>query len=59
MSSAAKNSVEAIRSSGDPHATEIFMRMFVQELSNSPPPASTSSAPPIFGSLASRRQPRR
>jgi hypothetical protein len=57
LSSAAKNSVEAIRNSGDPHATETFMRMFAQELGNNPPEPVTSSSP-VFGSLASRRPPR-
>jgi hypothetical protein len=59
LSSAAKNSVAAIRDSGDPYATETFMRLFTQELGNSPPPASTSSAAPVFGTLSPRRPPRR
>jgi hypothetical protein len=59
MASAVKNSVAVIRDSGDPYATETFMRLFFQELSNNPPASTASSAAPVFGAMGPRRPPRR
>jgi hypothetical protein len=58
LGSAARLSVEAIRSSGDPRAAETFMQLFAQELGNNTPPPATSSAP-VFGEMSPRRPPRR
>ena len=56
LSSAAKNSVAAIRNSDDPRAAETFLQFFVQELSATSPP--TASSAPVFRELSPRRPPR-
>lgn len=58
MSSAVKNSVAVIRDSGDPYATETFMGLFAQGARQQPTSADVVF-PPVFGTLAPRRPPRR
>jgi hypothetical protein len=59
LKSAARMSAEAIRTNDDPRAAETFVQFFAQELRASGPPPVAPTSPPLFGTLAPRRRPRR